>query len=456
MKSALPKVLMPVCGEPMINFPLRLAADLSAQPQVAVVGHKAELVQESVQKEFGEAVGFQLQAQQNGTGHAVMEGMKGLEGFSGRVLILSGDVPLLQLSTLQSMLAHMDQKSLSVVFLSAILDDATGYGRVVRNAEGQVERIVEHKDASQAEREIREINAGIYCVEADFLKEALGQLKSDNAQGEYYLTDIIDIALKSQKALDALPVSEPEEVQGANNRAQLAELDSLLRKRICEAHLANGVGIIDPNNVYIGPQVEIGADTTIYPGVHLRGKTKIASGCTIDVGCVLTDAVLHEGAKLHPYSMMEEAEMQQNANLGPYGRLRPGALLEEGSRVGNFVELKKTRLGKGAKANHLAYLGDSTIGPKANVGAGTITCNYDGYGKHKTEIGEGVFVGSNSTLVAPLQIGQGAYVAAGSVLTDAVGQDDLAFGRARQLNKEGRAKAVREVAENNAKKAKGK
>ncbi len=456
MKSALPKVLMPVCGEPMINFPLRLAADLSAQPQVAVVGHKAELVQKSVQKEFGEAVGFQLQAQQNGTGHAVMEGMKGLEGFSGRVLILSGDVPLLQLSTLQSMLAHMDQKSLSVVFLSAILDDATGYGRVVRNAEGQVERIVEHKDASEAEREIREINAGIYCVEADFLREALGQLKSDNAQGEYYLTDIIDIALKSHKALDALPVSEAEEVQGANNRAQLAELDSLLRKRICEGHLANGVGIIDPNNVYIGPQVQIGADTTIYPGVHLRGKTKIASGCTIDVGCVLTDAILHEGAKLHPYSMMEEAEMQQDANLGPYGRLRPGALLEEGSRVGNFVELKKTRLGKGAKANHLAYLGDSTIGPKANVGAGTITCNYDGYGKHKTEIGEGVFVGSNSTLVAPLQIGQGAYVAAGSVLTDAVGQDDLAFGRARQLNKEGRAKAVREVAENSAKKAKGK
>ena len=275
-------------------------------------------------------------------------------------------------------------------------------------------------------------------------------------QGEYYLTDIVHLAIQDGHAVEAFIASDPGEVQGANTRAQLAELGAILRRRINAEHMKNGVSIVDPETTYVGIEVEIGRDTVIEPGVHLRGKTAIGSRCRIDAGAVLTDATLHDGVTVHPYSTIEEGVLHAGAEIGPFARIRPGAELMDGAKVGNFVELKKTKLGKKAKANHLAYLGDSEIGDGANIGAGTITCNYDGYGKYKTTIGKEVFVGSNSTLVAPLEIGDGAYVAAGSTITQSVGADDLAFGRARQVLKQTRAKDLRAAAKAKADAAKKK
>ncbi len=440
MKSDLPKVLHALLGAPMVTYPIRLARRVGADPIVLVIGHGADLVMASIG-----GARFQIQADQKGTGHAAMQGMAGLEGFDGRVLILYGDVPLLTEETIGGLLSKLDEGAhLSIV--TTLLEDPYGYGRVLRDDRGRVTGVVEEKDASVEQRRIREINAGIYCTESAFLRSALARLRNDNAQGEYYLTDVVGLAIEDGLTVEAYVAPDPGEVQGANTRAQLAELGATLRRRVNARHLRDGVGIVDPETTYIGIDVEIGRDTVIEPGVHLRGKTVIGARCRIDAGAILTDAHLHDGANVHPYSVIEGGVIHGGADVGPFARIRPGAEILEGARVGNFVELKKTRLGKGSKANHLAYLGDSEIGAGANIGAGTITCNYDGYGKYRTVIGDDVFVGSNSTLVAPVEIGRGAYVAAGSTITEPVGDDDLAFGRARQVLKRSRAKDLRETA----------
>jgi bifunctional UDP-N-acetylglucosamine pyrophosphorylase/glucosamine-1-phosphate N-acetyltransferase len=449
MRSDLPKVLHELCGSPMVAYPIRLARHAGADPVVLVVGFGADRVKEAV----GPEIRCQLQAEQRGTGHAVIEGMKGLEGFEGRVLILYGDVPLLTEDTIRSLMATLDGGA-KLAIVTTHLDDPYGYGRVVRK-DGKVTGVVEEKDASPIEKQIREINAGIYCAESRFLRSALARLTNDNAQGEYYLTDIVGLAIQDGHDVKTFG-ADPAEVQGANTRAQLADLARTLRRRINDRHMASGVSLVDPETTYIGIDVVIGRDTVIEPNVHLRGHTVIGSGCRIDVGSVLTGAKLHDGATVHAYSVIEEGTIHSDADVGPFSRVRPGAEIMEGARVGNFVELKKTKLGKDSKANHLAYLGDAVIGEGANIGAGTITCNYDGFGKYETRIGDGVFVGSNSTLVAPIAIGPGAYVAAGSALTYDVGPDDLAFGRSRQQNKQGRAKEIRETAKAKADAAKKK
>ncbi len=445
MNSTKAKVLHPVLGRPMIDYPIGVALQSGASPVALVIGHQAEEVRAHATRTFGDRVQFQVQTERLGTGHAAREGIKSLQGFDGLVLILSGDVPLLTATSLEKVLDAARQPQCTVGLLSARVSDPTGYGRIVR-AGAAVARIVEHKDASPAERAISEINAGVYAVSAAFLREALADLSNDNAQGEYYLTDIIAMAIAGGHTVQAVTVDDPIEVAGANNRAQLAELETALRARINRRHMLAGVSLQDPTTTFIGPEVVIGQDTTLAPGVHLRGRTEIGRDCFIDVGAVVDDSKIGDQVRIHPYTVMEQADVRTGAVAGPFARLRPGAELLEGAKVGNFVEMKKSRLGPGAKANHLTYLGDADVGEGANIGAGTITCNYDGYGKYRTEIGRNVFVGSNATLVAPVAIGDDAYVAAGSVVTEEIGPADVAFGRARQVNKPGRAPELRDRA----------
>ena len=446
MKSDRPKVLHEVAGIPLVGHPIRLALGLGADSTVVVVGHKADDVKAALDARFPAQLRYEIQSQQLGTGHAVQEGMKSLPTFEGRVLILYGDVPLLREETVKQLITTMDEGRHALVAVTMVLDDPTGYGRIVRDAAGKVQGVVEHKDATPAQREIKEGNAGIYLVDSTFLRSALAKLDNKNAQGEYYLTDIVAAAAKDSRGASTVIVSDPVEVMGANDRTQLAELAEALRKRTNRRHMIEGVTIVDPATTAIGPDVTIGRDTIIEAGVHLRGKTKIGSGVTIDAYTIITDCTVADRAQIKSHSVLDEASVGPGAIIGPFARLRPGAEVMDDAHVGNFVELKKTKLGKGSKANHLAYLGDSIIGEGANVGAGTITCNYDGYGKYLTVIGDGVFVGSNSTLVAPIEIGKNAYVAAGSVLTEKVGAEGLAFGRARQVEKPGRATPLREEA----------
>lgn len=456
MKSDRAKVLHEVGGLPLVAHPVRLALALGAKPVVLVVGHQAAQVEAELDRRFPGLLRFELQKEQLGTGHAMREGMKGLQGFEGRVLILYGDVPLLTEDTVRALQAELDTHDRALVAVTMVLDDPTGYGRIVRDASGQVLRVVEQKDATPEERLIRECNAGIYLVDAALLREGLARLTNDNAQREYYLTDVIAFAAQSPRGASTVVVKDAYEVMGANDRVQLADLGRALRERINRRWMLAGVTLIDPATTYIEPDVVIGRDTVLGPNVHLRGKTTLGAGVQVDTGCVVTDSVVGDRVELRAASILEEARVSAGALIGPFARLRPGAEVLEEAHVGNFVELKKTRLGKGAKANHLAYLGDAIIGDGSNVGAGTITCNYDGYGKYLTEIGRGVFVGSNSTLVAPLKIGDEAYVAAGSTLTDEVAPHALAFGRARQTDKPGRAPALRDEAKRRAAEAKAK
>jgi bifunctional UDP-N-acetylglucosamine pyrophosphorylase / glucosamine-1-phosphate N-acetyltransferase len=446
MKSDRAKVLHPLGGDPLVAYPLRLAIEVDANPIVLVIGHQKEAVRERVEALFPGRIAFAEQADQRGTGHAAMEGVKHLASHRGRVLLLYGDVPLLRASTIARLVREMDDNFLDLALISTNVAEPKGYGRVVRGAGGKIERIVEEKDATDEQRRIREINAGIYLVEAVFLTKALSELRADNAQKEYYLTDVVEIAIKDGRKVGAVAVDESTEVLGANTRVELAALDRVVRARTNERFMLEGVTIIDPATTYINTQAKIGRETVIHPGVHIRGATEIGPGCTIDVGVVMTDATIAADVVIKPYTVIEGARVERGAIVGPYSRLRPGARIMEGAHVGNFVELKNTELGKGAKANHLAYLGDATIGEGSNIGAGTITCNYDGFGKYRTEIGESVFIGSNATLVAPVRIDREAYVAAGSTITEHVKENDLAFGRARQVTKGGRAREVREAA----------
>ena len=450
MKSALPKVLHEAAGKPLLLWPVEAARSVGGNPLVVVIGHGAEQVERLLQDRFagaagkaGGEVGTAMQADQKGTGHAVMQAMPALEGFAGTVLILYGDTPLLTAASLQRLLDDKARAAAPLALWTTTLSDPTGYGRIVRAADGSVDRIVEHKDASPAERTIREVNPGCYAVDASFLRASLPQLSNHNAQGEYYLTDLIALARAGGHVVVGVEV-DPEETLGVNDRVQLAEVSAVLRRRVQRRAQLAGVTIVDPASTHIDDDVSFGRDVVVEPGVMLRGRTRIGDGVRIGVGCVIQDTVIEAAALVHPYTLCDGATVGSGAIVGPFARLRPDTVLLEGAHVGNFVELKKTRLGRGSKANHLAYLGDSEIGSGVNIGAGTITCNYDGAGKYRTQLGDNVFVGSNSTLVAPIEVQAGAYIAAGSVVTEPVPQDAVAFGRARQSNKEGHAPIVRE------------
>jgi bifunctional UDP-N-acetylglucosamine pyrophosphorylase/glucosamine-1-phosphate N-acetyltransferase len=441
MRSALPKVLHRLAGRPIVEHVLRTVDTLRAAQTILVIGHGADDVRAALADR--PSLKFVVQSPQLGTGHALLQAEPALEGQAGTVLLLYADVPLLEAGTLNRLLeAHRETRAAATV-LTAELTDPYGYGRIVRDASGEITRIVEERDASGAERSIREINSGIYAFDLAPLFGTLQRLASDNAQGEYYLTDLVQMYRQEGKRVGTLTLDSASELRGVNSRADLADLAAVVRARKNRALMLGGVTLEDPATTYVDEDVSVGPDTTIGPCARLEGRTVIGERCRIHANVRLTDAVVGPGATILDGSVVTASRVGADASVGPYAHIRPDSEIGDRGRVGNFVELKKTTMGVGSKANHLAYLGDATIGADVNVGAGTITCNYDGVAKHPTTIEDGVFIGSDSQLVAPVRIGQGAYVAAGSTVTEDVPADALAISRGRQMNKPGWAAARR-------------
>jgi bifunctional UDP-N-acetylglucosamine pyrophosphorylase/glucosamine-1-phosphate N-acetyltransferase len=436
MRSGRAKVLHELAGRPLAYYPVKRALELGASPVVVVVGHQADEVEAALRAALpGAPLRFALQAEQLGTAHAVRQARGALRGFQGPVLILYGDTPLLTVATLRAVVSERARRRVALSVATMVPDSPGLYGRVVRDAHGRPVRIVEAKDATDAERALREVNAGIYAVDSAFLWSGLSRVRKTNAQGEFYLTDLVAMAASAGGTVAVqMPV---QEAAGVNDRAELARCGRVLVERMAEAFQRSGVTIEDPARFDCADSVELAPDVVIEPNVRLLGRTRVGAGAVVGAGSILADAEIGEGVTIKPYTVIEEARVAAGAILGPFARIRPASEIGEGAHVGNFVELKKTRLGAGAKANHLTYLGDAEVGAKTNIGAGTITCNYDGVAKHPTRIGPDSFIGSDSILVAPIEIGAGAYVAAGSTLTDAVPAGALALGRARQVNKEG-------------------
>lgn len=434
MKSGLPKVLHRAAGLPLIEQVLRATDALHPSSIIIVVGHQADMLKSALGKRLG--LSFAMQEPQLGTGHALLQAEPALQGARGTVLLLSGDVPLLRAETLTRLRDVHERTGAAATVLTAVVEQPHGYGRIVREG-GRIAAIVEHKDGSDAQRGIREINSGIYAFELAPLFDALRDIGSSNAQGEYYLPDLIKIYRARGLRVETVVLEDPGEILGVNSRKELAEVAAVLRTRKNETLMADGVTIMDPATTYIGLDVSVGADTIIHPGVYLEGRTRVGSGCEIHSGVRIVDSTIDDGVVINNYCVICESHVASGARLGPFAHIRPQSDVGEQAHVGNFVELKKTSLGRGAKANHLAYLGDATIGERVNVGAGTITCNYDGVHKHPTVIEDGAFIGSDTQLIAPVRVGKGAYVAAGSSITDDVPPGALAIARGKQVNKEG-------------------
>lgn len=434
MKSKLYKVLHPVCGKPMVQHVVDTLAEMRVEDVVVVVGHGADAVRATL----SDRVTYALQQEQLGTAHAVSQAVPFLEDKHGTTFILYGDVPLLSSETLTSLLEYHLQQQAAATVLTATLADPTGYGRIIRDDAGDVLRIVEHKDATQEERAIREINTGIYCFDNQKLLTALAQVKNDNAQGEYYVTDCVGILREAGEKVAAFVAVDPDETMGVNDRAQLSEAEAYMRKRINVRHMKNGVTIIDPASTYIEADVTIGQDTVIQPGTHLRGRTIIGADCVIGPQADLTDVQVDDGVAIS-YSVLVDSLVAKEATVGPFAYVRPGSEIGANVKIGDFVELKNAKIGKGTKVPHLSYVGDAEIGEGVNIGCGTITVNYDGAKKHKTIVGDGSFIGCNTNLVAPVTVGRNAYVAAGSTINQNVPDDALAIARERQVNKLGYA-----------------
>jgi bifunctional UDP-N-acetylglucosamine pyrophosphorylase/glucosamine-1-phosphate N-acetyltransferase len=440
MKSDLVKVLHPLAGHPMVEYPVAAARGAGAGRIALIIGHQGE----QVEAHFAghPDLFFARQSEQLGTGHAVASALPTLDGFDGTVLILCGDVPLIRAETLSSLIASHRQRQATVTVLSTHLENPFGYGRMVTREGGRLLRIVEEKDATPEERQIREVNSGIYCVESSFLRRAVAGLTNDNAQGEYYLTDIVATAASEGLPCFVFAVADPDEVIGVNDRKQLAFVGRILRLRINDRHLLAGVTLIDPETAHIEPEVTIGRDTQIAANVVICGKSCIGSGCTIEPSVVIRDCTIGNNVTIKAGTVMNEAVLHDDVAVGPMAHLRPGTILHSHVKIGNFVETKKTIMGEGSKASHLTYLGDAEIGRDVNIGCGTITCNYDGVRKHRTVIEDNVFVGSDVQLVAPVTVGHGSLIAAGTTVTKDVPPDSLAIARTPQVNKEGWAKRV--------------
>ena len=434
MKSAVPRVLHPVAGRPIIEYVLATAAALKPCTTTLVVGHQAETVKAALAVHAG--LGFILQEPQLGTGHAVLQAAPVLEGATGTLLLLYGDVPLLTADTLGALVARHEERRAAATVVTAFVDDPTGYGRIVRE-DGELARIVEHRDATPEERTIREINSGIYAFDLAPLFDALRRIGSANAQGEYYLTDLVELYRREGRGLASLVVSDLHEILGINSRSELAAMSRRVWAARNERLMAAGVTIEDPATTYVDEGVEVGPDTVIRPGVVLEGQTRVGSGCTLHIGVRIVDSTLADRVTVLDHCLITGARIAEGASIGPFARLRPETEVAQEALIGNFVELKKTRFGVGSKASHLTYLGDATVGDGVNVGAGTITCNYDGVRKNPTVIEDGAFIGSDSQLIAPVRVGRNAYVAAGSSITDDVPPESLAIARGRQVVKEG-------------------
>ncbi len=438
MKSGLAKVLHPLAGRPMLMHTLENVLALKPEKTAVVIGHQAEKVKELLPRGVAPA----LQKEQKGTAHAAGVGLDVLRGADGVLLLVSGDTPLLGAQTLKGLIACHKRKKADITILTALIDEPFGYGRIVRE-DGKIKKIVEQKDASPSELKLKEINSGTYCFNIKSLKQALRHVRSANAQGEFYLTDVVEIVKRKGGKVAGMPVEEPMSALGINSRAELAAAEGEIRARINRRLMASGVTIIDPENTYISAEAKIAPDTIIHPGNTIDGRTEIGGGCILMPGNIISGSALGAGVIAKGYSVIEDSKIADKAQIGPFAHLRPGSVVGADARVGNFVELKKASLGEGSKASHLSYLGDALVGRNVNIGAGTITCNYDGFSKFRTVIGDDVFVGSDSQFIAPVTVGKGALIAAGSTITKDVPQDALALSRTPQVNKENWAKENR-------------
>lgn len=441
MRSNLAKVLHELDGRPLVNHVCRTATALAPRKVYVVVGHQGDDVKAAVHTELNEEdVEFVVQEKQLGTGDAVNSAREFLENEESTLVVLSGDVPLIKAETLAALLQQHNShrgKGAACTILTVMLDDPTGYGRVIRGSDGVFERIVEQKDCTEEELAVREINSGIYCFDTKKLFDSLSQVGNDNSQGEYYLTDVPRLLSASGESVSLYKHPERREIEGINNRKQLAVMERALRQRtVNKLMLDYGVTIIDPKNVYISASASIGRDTIIYPNVVIEGDSTIGDECVIRSGTRITDAKIGSGVTILDNCVINQAEIGNECDIGPFAHLRPKARMEDGSKVGNFVEMKNTVLGRRSKANHLTYLGDAIIGEDTNIGAGTITCNYDGKNKHATEIGNNVKIGSDTMLVAPIKVGDGAVTGAGTVATKDIPENTLVVGApAREIKK---------------------
>lgn len=432
MKSKLYKVLHPVCGKPMVDHVLTQIEKNDMDQIVTVIGHGADMVKDTLK----ERTNYVVQAQQLGTGHAVMQAESLLGDKDGMTLIACGDTPLFTAETFSELFQYHQSKGAVATVLTAHTEAPFGYGRIIRNDLGIVERIVEQKDATKDEAAVKEINTGVYCFNNRELFEALHKINNDNAQGEYYLTDLMEVFQKEGKVVAAYQMKDFEESMGVNDRVALANASKVMRLRINQTHMKNGVTIVDPENTYIDSDVQIGSDTVIEPGVSLKGSTKIGSECVIGAHSEIIDSTIGDHVNVIS-SLVEDSVMHDNSDIGPYSHLRPQADIGQGAHIGNFVEVKKATIGENTKVGHLTYVGDATLGQEINVGCGTVFVNYDGINKHHTDVGDYSFIGSGSNVVAPLKVGDHAYVAAGSTITQDVKPHDMAIARGRQVNKDG-------------------
>ena len=431
MKSNMPKVLHQLSGKPLLEYVLSTAQALSPASVTLILGHGAAAVRSAVVDRPN--IAWALQEPQLGTAHALQQAESHLAGRQGALVLLSGDVPLLTGGTLQRLVDTHQTTGAAATVVTAIVERPYGYGRIVRTR-GRIARIVEERDASSQVRQIREINGGIYAFDLAPLFDALRGIASQNAQGEYYLTDLIAIYRRRKLRVETLVVDNPQEIRGINSRTELAEVSRIVRQTKNEELMAAGVTIIDPATTYIDPDVEIGADTVIHPSVAIEGHSRIGAACEIHSSVRIVDSEIANKVIVQNFCLIIGSRIAEGASIGPFAHLRPATVIGESAKIGNFVELKKTTMGPGSKANHLAYLGDATIGARVNVGAGTITCNYDGTAKHPTVIEDGAFIGSDTQLIAPVRIGKDAYIGAGSSITEDVPAGALGIARGRQTN----------------------
>jgi bifunctional UDP-N-acetylglucosamine pyrophosphorylase/glucosamine-1-phosphate N-acetyltransferase len=432
MKSKHPKVSHKLLGKPMVQHVIDSVEKAGIKDIIVVVGHKAEEVKECI----GSGVKYAFQDKQLGTGHAVMCAADSIDEGSSLTLILTGDTPLITEKTLLSLISYHTGHNLYGTILTAEFDDPTGYGRIVRDSLGNVERIVEHKDAADAERNIKEINSALYCFNTKSLIDALKEIKNENAQGEYYLTDVIGIMRRKGLAVGAYKVEDPSDIMGVNSRIQLAEAAEVMRHRVLKTLMVDGVTLIDPNSTYVDRDVVIGRDSVIYPNTILEGSTRIGEDCVIGPNSRIVNSVIHDSVEVNN-SVILESEVKSGTHVGPFAYIRPESVIGENVKIGDFVEVKKSRIGDDTKVSHLTYIGDAEVGENVNFGCGTITVNYNGKVKSKTIIGDDVFIGCNTNLVAPVKINNNSYIAAGSTITDEVPEGSLAIARERQTIKEG-------------------